>query len=152
MKSFWDQVKKGSGCWFWIGETRKEYGVFYFCGVRIPAHRASYELTNGPIDGGLLVCHKCDNKGCVRPGHLFLGTSKDNSRDMMAKGRGKNQFKAGSEHPAARLSASAIVKIKKLSESGITQSKIAKKFKIHQSAVSRVLNGKRWNCLNISGG
>ena len=60
------------------------------------AHRASWIMEFGPIPDGLLVLHKCDVRNCVRPGHLFLGTYKDNMDDMYAKGRGPTGDKNGS--------------------------------------------------------
>jgi hypothetical protein len=52
------------------------------------AHRMSWEMHFGPIPEGMLVLHHCDVRRCVRPDHLFLGTARDNTRDMIAKGRG----------------------------------------------------------------
>lgn len=84
---FWSKVSKSEGCWEWTAALRSGYGVFYADGRLHRAHRVSWEIANGPIAEGLLVCHRCDNRRCVRPDHLFLGTSTDNNRDMTEKGR-----------------------------------------------------------------
>lgn len=81
-----------SGCWLWDGRYSKSgYGTLGGGrkGERVQAHRLMWEAVNGPIPGGLLVCHRCDVRGCVNPDHLFVGTAKDNTRDMMVKGRAR---------------------------------------------------------------
>lgn len=86
-----------SGCWEWTGGVFKDSGYGKFNGgkgddgkwVTAYAHRASHELHIGPIPAGLSVLHRCDNRLCVNPDHLFLGTQRDNIHDMLAKGRGR---------------------------------------------------------------
>lgn len=86
---FWKWVKKTpKGCWEWQGcLTKGGYGRFQVHPKTLRAHRVSYFLFNGPIIDSQLVLHKCDNPLCVNPEHLFLGTSKENTDDMIAKGR-----------------------------------------------------------------
>ena len=84
-----------SGCWLWDGYVAPQngYGLIAIGNRRMMrAHRFAWKLYRGPIPEGLWVLHRCDNPDCVRPDHLFLGTAKDNSQDMLRKGRSRNQF------------------------------------------------------------
>lgn len=88
---FLEKVNKTESCWTWTAAIRAStgYGVFKIDGITKDAHRMSYELFKGPIPSGMLVCHMCDNRKCVSPNHIFLGTYKDNYNDAVAKGRAK---------------------------------------------------------------
>lgn len=87
---FWAKVNKADECWEWTGSrVWNGYGQFRN-GKVVYAHRYAYELWFGPIPDGLLVCHVCDNRSCVRPEHLFLGDYQDNAQDASKKGRTRN--------------------------------------------------------------
>ena len=89
-----------SNCWDWKAcKTLNGYGLFCVTTKKKKlAHNVIWEIMNGPRPKGLLILHKCDNRGCVNPDHLFLGTYKDNMQDMVKKGRGRWQL--GSQREA----------------------------------------------------
>lgn len=88
---FWAKVQKYEDCWLWRGAVVRGYGEFRGVDSKmIKAHRFSFEETYGPIPSGLIVCHSCDQRICVRPEHLILGTYDENNLDMYLKGRGAN--------------------------------------------------------------
>lgn len=87
---FMGRVNKTNNCWNWTGGTDSSgYGSFGYKGKTIASHRISYELFIGQIPDGLHILHKCDNRKCVNPEHLWVGTNNDNVQDRVKKGRSK---------------------------------------------------------------
>jgi hypothetical protein len=91
IQRFWSKVDMSTGrfgCWPWTGGLKeKNYGQVFFMGKSVRAHRLAYQLEFGEIPFGLFVCHLCDNPICCNPWHLTTGTAKQNTQDMIHKGR-----------------------------------------------------------------
>jgi len=142
-KPFWGNVRKTKTCWLWTGGlTRDGYGRFQVNGERRRVHRISWEEHNGKVSENILVCHKCDVRNCVNPEHLFIGTPKDNIRDMFKKGRANKA--RGSSHGHAKLTAKNVCQIRKACKKGITHACLEKKFGVTTSLISLIKLRKIW--------
>jgi hypothetical protein len=147
LNNFWAKVDKTSstaGCWLWTGAKqggrRGKYGAFQM-GWKIQkrAHRLSFEIANGPIPDGMMVCHSCDTPLCVNPAHLFLGTAKDNVDDMSAKNRKVNSI--GEKNGASKLTADAA---RSIYTDPRTNREIAQDYNISSELISQIRHRKIW--------
>lgn len=131
-----------SGCWLWMdGALKSGYGAFYYRGKSRRAHRVSYEMYCEAIPFGMSVLHRCDVPLCVNPSHLFIGTQKDNIRDMDGKGRRVTSTRTGEANSFAKLTEADALAIR--SEAGSIRS-IARKYGVGSSTVFRVKHGISW--------
>lgn len=130
-------------CWEWRGyRQRAGYGIARFDRKNHKAHRVSWELANGPIPRGLFVLHRCDNRACTRPSHLFLGTHADNAADRVAKGR--SACTMGAANPRAVLSEAQWRGLGRLREQGLSDRRIAQMFGVHPTTIHRARTGRTW--------
>ena len=157
---FWLYVHKADGCWEWAGRLNPGgYGVFCALGERL-AHRVSYVLANGPILGGLVVRHACDNRKCVRPDHLSVGSKADNVRDMDARNRRATgdrhpsrihpeRFPRGEAHWKAKLTDHDVREIRSLfAAGGRSKVSIAIQYGVSSGTVSQIILGRIWRHCN----
>lgn len=130
-------LNESNGCLEWSCKTTTTgYGNFYLKSIQKyqKAHRIAWTISFGNIPEGMFVCHKCDNRLCVNPEHLFLGTPKDNHSDMMSKGRqSKPPYMAG--HNKIELSHDIIELLGTMSDAqlgrmfGLSKTKISRERK-----------------------
>ena len=131
IKKFWEKVKKGDGCWEWTAFKEAGYGRINTGKFNwTTAHRFSWIIHHGRIPDGLYVCHRCDNRGCVNPDHLFLGTSKDNTRDMLTKGRQSSTLTEAN--------------VRMIRSTDRPVSEIAAELGVHTSTIYNARSGKTW--------
>ncbi len=148
---FWEHVDRNGPtpehmphlgrCWMWTGHTARGYGRFSiqrgYVLRTFRAHRFSYELHCGPIPEGMLVCHHCDNPSCVRPEHLFMGTTADNMRDKSLKGR--------TPRAGAILKPEQVIAIRKAyAAGGVSQYGLAAQYGVTRSAIAAIARRRTW--------
>jgi len=133
MEKFWQQVDKTDSCWNFTGwKDRDGYGIFTGIVKQYRAHRYSAEQAGMDIKGKV-VCHRCDNRACVNPEHLFVGTQQDNLRDMVAKGR--HWHNRPRKKGIYKLTPENIEEIK---NSNLSAIELANKFGVHKTSIYRV--------------
>lgn len=136
-----------SGCWEWPGSRNPQNGYGQLSswsdGKRrvYTAHRVSFLAFVGEIEAGKHVLHKCDNRPCFNPDHLFIGTHKENMEDMSAKGRATSVVLRGSKHGKSKITEKQAREIRSSSAPLATLSRI---YGISFSAISAIRTGKTW--------
>lgn len=150
---FWSYVDKSGSCWVWCGlKDHRGYGKFSPThGHPTGAHRYSWELANGTIPDGMVVCHQCDNPWCVNPKHLFLGTPEDNVQDAIRKGRFQVvkdnllSSKVGEDHANAVLTEDVVRRIRKeYGDGGTSCVKLAHKYGVSKTTIHLIVSRKAW--------
>ncbi len=142
------QVNHKSGCLEWTGSKRNGYGRMTVGsradGTRkgMSAHRVAYKLAHGEIPDGMEVCHKCDNRCCVNPAHLFIGTRQDNIDDRERKGR--NNPPKGETNGRAKLSEVDVLAIKEKRLQGVSFGKLAEEYGVCKKTIQDAVSGKHW--------
>jgi hypothetical protein len=131
-----------AGCFEWQGRcVVRGYGQIRFDGKMRFVHRLSYEAFRSKIPDGLCVCHHCDNRCCVNPAHLFLGTHAENNQDAVNKGRHTH----GEKVNTARLTANDVCRMAEIyGRGGVKLREVAEQFGVHISTAQYVIQGKTW--------
>lgn len=137
------EIGNSDECWLWKGTKRGNgYGCVGYNSKLLDAHRLSYEVYIGPIPDGMLVCHKCDNRLCVNPDHLFLGSYRDNYQDSKRKDRNTR----GERHANSKLSDDDVIAIReayRVRRYG-DMPLLAERFGVSISTIHRIGQGTAW--------
>lgn len=147
---FFSKIRFTESCWIWTRPPRKDgYGRFALSHSKsVPAHVASWMFFNGAIPSGLQVNHNCpegDNRLCVNPAHLWVGTQAENVKDAQAKGR----LEKGEHRWNAKLNPSDIVDIFRLHESGLSNRIIGNMKGVSHAKIWQILHRKNWSHIKI---
>lgn len=146
-QKFWSRVRYGADCWEWTGPPGDVgYGTMSVSGKQRRCHRIAWVLEHGAEpEKGLCVLHRCDNRLCVRPDHLFAGTHRDNIADMNHKGHGSRPpLHVGERHPQAKLTRVDVETIRHLLIGGAVQKELARRFSVTPTAINNIATGKTW--------
>lgn len=127
-----------TGCHNWTGAKDKDgYGLIKYNGKMIRVHRLVYERHNGEIPEEQCVLHECDNPPCCNPEHLRLGTQKDNSEDMVGKGR---QSK-GEKNGRVKLTKEQVIEIRAITKPLM---QLAEEYGISFGQIGKIKRRERW--------
>jgi hypothetical protein len=140
---FWERVDKSGECWIWLGRVAgKGYGQITTKWFTTEiAHRIAYMLEVGPVPDGMLVCHHCDTRLCMRPSHLFIGTDRDNVQDMLRKGRSN---RVGEANPCARVTEEQVTRLRALHRSGLSVTECANRVGMTTANAYTIVKGLTW--------
>jgi hypothetical protein len=146
-EQFWQKMSAGGpdDCWEWQGCRHHQtgYGTIRWGRRTAMAHRVAFEIHSGkPIPGGLKVLHRCDNRPCCNPNHLFLGTQHENVLDMVAKGRNPNYV--GERNPRAKLSEIDVIAIRAGGYDHLSNRAVSKLFGVTDVLVGLIRRKKIW--------
>ena len=139
------KMQKGRAyeCWLFMGcIAGRGYGGIQQGGKMLLAHRAAFELANGPIPAGTFICHTCDNRRCVNPAHLYAGTPQQNMDDKVARGR--QSYLSGESNGCAKLTTGQVLAIRTARAGGAKQRELAAIYGVGQTQISKICIGKRW--------
>lgn len=132
-----------SGCWIWTAALdSKGYGLAWLFRRCLKAHRLSWVMHNRPLKEGEYVLHKCDNRSCVNPDHLFVGSLADNARDCRDKGR--SAIRRGIACNTAKLTPEKVLEIRR---SPLNSCQLARKFGVRHSSIWNIRHGRSWKHL-----
>lgn len=137
------KIRYTESCWIWEGTKYKGYGCIQIKGKHCRPHRLLFEHFKGEIPKGMSLCHFCDNPSCVNPDHLWIGTTQDNSNDMIKKGRSLK----GTKNHKCIIDDDKALYIRFLCDNGYSVLSISKYFDISRGAIYAIKYRKNWKHL-----